>query len=117
MARLILVRRSFPLVLALAACRGDGRAADRESVHPSSAPVQSELAAGPASAGSAAPNAGSAAPAAPAPPPVGDDKLVVVPKDIADNIALQEIASGLKRPVALVAAPGDARHRLFIIEQ
>jgi glucose/arabinose dehydrogenase len=102
--------------LVLAACRGDGRAADRDSVHPvqsPSAPVQPVPAAG---SGSAA-QAGSAAPTAPGQPPPGDDKLVAAPKDIADTIALEEIARGLKRPVALVAAPGDPRRRLFIVEQ
>lgn len=69
---------------------------------PAPAPVQSVPAAGSASA---------------APRPAGDDKLVAAPKNIADTIALEEVARGLKRPVALVAAPGDARRRLFIIEQ
>lgn len=59
----------------------------------------------------------------PAPPtvakdaPAGSAALVAVPKDIADKVALVEVAKGLSRPVALVVAPGDARKRWFVIEQ
>ncbi|MCW5802744.1 MAG: PQQ-dependent sugar dehydrogenase [Deltaproteobacteria bacterium] len=49
--------------------------------------------------------------------PAGNDKLVPVPKEIAAGVQLVEVATGLSRPVALVAAPGDARKRLFIVEQ
>jgi glucose/arabinose dehydrogenase len=100
-----------------AGCRGDGRSPDRQSVHPvqqGSQAVQS---------GSAQTAAGSADPAAapivtqPAVPPPGDAKLVAAPSEVAGKIALKEIARGLKRPVLLVAAPGDARRRLFVIEQ
>lgn len=56
-------------------------------------------------------------PAAPEPPPPGDDKLVAPPKDVADQVALKEVARGLKRPVLLVVAPNDDRRRFFIVEQ
>ncbi len=50
-------------------------------------------------------------------PPPGTDALVPVPPAIAAKVALREVVRGLARPVALVAAPGDARHRLFVLEQ
>lgn len=52
----------------------------------------------------------------PAPPP-GSDALVPVPAAIAKQVALREVAHGLARPVLVVAAPGDARRRLFVVEQ
>jgi glucose/arabinose dehydrogenase len=117
MSRLSFVRWSFALVVVVAACRGDGRSPDRQSVHPvqqGSATVQEGGAqTGSAPAGSAQANAT----AEPATPPPGDAKLVAAPPDIAATIAVKEIARGLKRPVLLVAAPGDARKRLFIVEQ
>jgi len=58
---------------------------------------------------------GSAAPA-PGPPP-GTDRLVPVPADVAAHVALREVASGFARPVAVVAAAGDVRKRLFVVEQ
>jgi glucose/arabinose dehydrogenase len=113
MSRLFFVRWSFVVVVILAACRGDGRARDGQSVHPvqpGSASVQQEQ------GGSGQTPAGGAQ-AGPAEPPPGDAKLVAVPADIAGKVAVKEIAHGLKRPVLLVAAPGDARRRLFILEQ
>ncbi len=53
--------------------------------------------------------------ATPAPP--GDAALVPVPPAIANGVALEEVAHGLARPVLVVAAPGDPRRRLFILEQ
>jgi len=53
----------------------------------------------------------------PAAPPPGSDALVPVPAAIASKVALREVVRGLARPVALVAAPGDARRRLFVVEQ
>jgi glucose/arabinose dehydrogenase len=47
-------------------------------------------------------------------------ELVPVPADVASKVALREVAHGLARPVALVAAPpsaSDARRRLFVVEQ
>lgn len=49
--------------------------------------------------------------------PAGTDKVVRVPADIAAKVEIRDVVRGLRRPVALVAAPGDARRRLFIIEQ
>lgn len=60
----------------------------------------------------AAPDAG-----APAGPPPGTDKLVRVPADIAAKVELREVVRGLSRPVLLTIAPGDARKRMFIVEQ
>jgi glucose/arabinose dehydrogenase len=51
------------------------------------------------------------------PPQQPGAKLMRVPADIAAKVELREVAKGLARPVALVAAPGDARKRLFIVEQ
>ncbi len=48
------------------------------------------------------------------PPP--SEALSPPPSDAA-AVQLVSIASGLERPVALVAAPGDPRKRLFIVEQ
>jgi glucose/arabinose dehydrogenase len=50
----------------------------------------------------------------PLPPP--SEALSAPPADVA-NVKLVPVATGLERPVALVAAPGDARKRLFIVEQ
>jgi len=50
-------------------------------------------------------------------PPPGTDKLGKVPADLAGKLELREVVRGLARPVALVVAPGDARKRLFILEQ
>ncbi len=92
-------------------CRGDGRSADRGS-----APVVE----GPG----AAPVAPPPPPVVPAPgappaagPPPGTDALVAVPADIAAKVELQQVVTGLKRPVLLVVAPEDARKRWFILEQ
>ena len=49
--------------------------------------------------------------------PPGDDKLRAVPADIAAKVELREVVHGLARPVLLVVAPGDARKRMFIVEQ
>ena len=58
------------------------------------------------------------APAAPAGPiPAGTDAVGFVPPAIAKKVAMVEIARDLKRPVAAVVAPGDARKRLFVLEQ
>lgn len=93
-------------LLIATACRGEGRAPDRTQ-HPGSgsavvtAPPVDE-----------APVANTTEP-----PPPGTDKLEPVPKDIASKVTLKEVASGLRRPVLLVVAPGDTRGRLFIVEQ
>lgn len=82
-----------------AGCRGDGRSPDRGSPPPAT-PT-------PASPGASAP-AGS---------PPGTDALVAVPAEIAAKVELQEVVTGLKRPVLFVVAPGDPRKRWFILEQ
>jgi glucose/arabinose dehydrogenase len=56
-------------------------------------------------------------PGPPAAPPPGDDQVGVVPADVASKIKLEEVVSGLKRPVLLIGAPNDSRRRLFILEQ
>lgn len=52
-----------------------------------------------------------------APPPPGSAELVAVPADVVSKIRLVEVARGFGRPVALVVAPGDARKRMFVVEQ
>src|SRR5438105_2394135 len=88
------LRRWFAFAV-LVACRKDGPPQDR--VKPAPPPVVT---------------VGDAAPALP-----GDPKLVKVPEDIAGKLELALVVKGLARPVQLVAAPGDARKRLFIVEQ
>lgn len=56
-----------------------------------------------------------AAPAPPLPPP--SEALSPPPDELARAVWLEPVVSGLARPVALVAAPGDPRRRLFIVEQ
>jgi len=56
-------------------------------------------------------------PTEPSWPPRGNDKVVAVPADVVAKVELREVIRGLARPVALVAAPGDPRKRLFIVEQ
>ncbi len=107
------MRLCVALVVLTTACRGDGRSPDRQSVHPvQQAPAPVHSGSGRGSADGATPAA-----AAPAPAPAGDDKLVPVPADVARTVKLERFATGLKRPVLLVAAPNDARRRLFVLEQ
>jgi glucose/arabinose dehydrogenase len=40
-----------------------------------------------------------------------------VPPEIAAKVTLKSVAKGFKRPVLVVAAPGDPRKRLFVVEQ
>ena len=49
------------------------------------------------------------------PPP--SETLGAPPLALAASLRLATVASGLERPVALIAAPGDPRRRLFIVEQ
>lgn len=90
----------------LLGCRGDGRSPEKTVPPPAEAALPARSASAP----------GSAAPIAVGPPP-GDDVVVPVPKDIAANVKLELVASGLDRPVLAVVAPGDARKRLFVLEQ
>jgi len=89
------------IALVLGACRAEGHHGRAAEPPPSSR-----------TAGSAV-----APPATPPGPPPGDDRLVRVPDAIASKIELREIVHGLSRPVLLVVAPGDARKRLFVVEQ
>ena len=65
----------------------------------------------------ATPAVTAAPPAVPAAPPPGDAKLVAVPAEVASKVGLKRVADGLRRPVLLTVAPGDARRRWFIVEQ
>jgi glucose/arabinose dehydrogenase len=107
MARLSIVKPVLAMLLIATACRGDGRAPGRGS---DPKPTQLDP------VGSAAGSAETAGSAAQTPPP-GTDELVAPPTEVAAKVELKEIARGLKRPVLLVSAPGDARRRLFIVEQ
>jgi glucose/arabinose dehydrogenase len=49
--------------------------------------------------------------------PAGSDRLVSVPAEVARKVKLEQVARGLARPVLVVVAPGDARKRLFVLEQ
>jgi glucose/arabinose dehydrogenase len=94
------------LIAALAACT---KSPERTQ------PVQRDVRPGaPAADG---PPAAAPEPSEPNGPPPGSEQLVRVPVDIADQLELREVAHGLARPVALVAAPDDPRRRLFIVEQ
>ena len=97
--------RVLILIAVLAGCRGDGRSAERVVGPPTlEGPAVQPRPADPAP------------PAAPGPPP-GTDALVPVPAEIAAKVELEEVVTGLARPVLLVVAPGDARKRMFILEQ
>jgi glucose/arabinose dehydrogenase len=104
------VRFPIVFVMVLAACR---REPDRAVSHIPAGPAGESPPAKVPAPGSGAPGA----PKATAVTPPGDDKLVPVPPDVVGAIKLEEVVRGLARPVALVAAPDDARKRLFIIEQ
>src|SRR6185295_3878209 len=59
-------------------------------------------------------------PADPAPEPAlppPSEELSAPPADIAEHVRLETVATGFDRPGALVVAPGDARRRLFVVEQ
>jgi len=90
-----------------AGCRRDGQAPDRGSPVP----------VGEKPAAQAPDPAPAVRPPAPAGAPAGTDALVPVPAEIAAKVKLEEVVSGLARPVLLVVAPGDARKRMFILEQ
>src|SRR6185436_7488008 len=73
-------------------------------------------AAGTGSAGASGSRGPAVAPARTGPPP-GTDRLVSVPAEIAAKVELREVVHGLDRPLLLTFAPGDARRRLFVVEQ
>src|SRR5690242_13574826 len=102
------------MALLLAACRGEGRSPDRaQRVGSSPAPAASAPGAAPAAEAAPAPPA----PPGPPGPPPGTDKLVAVPSEVVGQVALREVVHGLARPVLVTVAPGDPRHRLFVVEQ
>ena len=90
--------RQWIVCLALLACRRETDRAQTQLARPDPAPRVV-----PSPAGSAA--------------PPGSDKLGPVPAEIASKIELREVVRGLERPVAFVAAPGDPRKRMFVVEQ
>jgi glucose/arabinose dehydrogenase len=94
------------LASCMAGCKDKGGAGERPSV-PAPAAVDSRPTAPGAPAGTAPAD----------PPPAGTDELAPVPADVVAHVALVEVIHGLKRPVAAVAAPGDSRKRLFVVEQ
>jgi glucose/arabinose dehydrogenase len=101
----------YPVVFVVA-CKGEpDRAISHVPTH--EAPVVGEPAA-PGAALEVTPV--DSRPAAIRPPP-GTSQLAKVPAAIAAKVELREVVRGLARPVALVAAPGDPRRRLFIVEQ
>lgn len=117
--------------MAAMACRGDGRSPDRVPPAPDPAHAVAgsstgsagvgSLGAGSAGVGSAGAGSAVVAPAgerAPsAAPPPGSAALVPVPAELAAKIELRPFVRGLSRPVLLTFAPGDARRRLFVLEQ
>ena len=106
--------RNLIALVVVTACRKDAPVADRaQPVAPEAAPAATPVDASRDPAGAA----GHAAVDAAAVAPVGDAKLVPVPAELASKVALVEVARGLARPVAIVAAPGDTRKRLFVVEQ
>jgi glucose/arabinose dehydrogenase len=50
-------------------------------------------------------------------PPAWPEAPIPVPPEIVGKIELREVAHGLQRPVLVTFAPGDARNRLFVVEQ
>jgi len=44
-------------------------------------------------------------------------ELFAVPPEVAAKVKLLEVAHGFDRPVLVVSAPGDPKHRLFVVEQ
>ena len=93
----------------LAACRGDGHRAGPGSGTALAPPVLVS----PTAPVPPGPRADPTAPGAPA----GSDALVPLPAAVAAGMRLVPVLTNVARPVALVAAPGDPRRRLFIVEQ
>ena len=110
--------------LALVACKRPapaGNGAPADSVAGQGPPTGPGSGSGTGPAEPAVPPTGPGGPAGPPtapdpalPPP--SEALSPPPPEVA-NVRLAPVASGLQRPVAIVAAPGDPRRRLFIVEQ
>src|SRR5690606_19047007 len=117
------VKLALAVVFAAIGCRGDGRAPDRTVPPPGPEASPATTASGTVAGASGAQVADAGALSAgsagqgPAGPPPGTDKLVAVPPAVAATVKLEPVVRGLKRPVLLTHAPGDARRRLFIVEQ
>jgi len=88
------ISRVAALLLVIAACRGEQKKAPDRPPPPVAAARDAAVLAAPGSAA-----------------------LVPVPVGVASAVKLVKVVDGLDRPVAIVAAPGDARRRLFIVEQ
>jgi len=100
------VRFGAMWIAMLASCRGDGRSPERTPLVPrEAAPIVSGL-----------PDA-SATPRAEVHAPPGDAEVGAVPAAIGAKVKLEVVARGLERPVLAVVAPGDARRRMFVLEQ
>lgn len=92
------------------ACRNDGRSLPGTTPPPPAPATAPPLAA--AAPTASAPAATETAP----PPPPGDDALRQVPTELASSLRLTKLASGLRRPVLAIAAPGEPG-RLYVVEQ
>jgi glucose/arabinose dehydrogenase len=109
-------RRVTPVVLlGLVACQN--RAKAPSDAPPPSIPAADPMARAADAAPGAAPGGDPAAPAgATGQVPRAPDPTAV-PAALAAKVELQVVARKLKRPVLLIAAPGDTSGRLFIVEQ
>ena len=87
--------------LVLVGCRGDGRAVDLGSGSPPPPPPSSS---------SPPPDATSVA-------TTRSDAVGPVPPALARSVQLVRIANTFDRPVLALVAPGDARKRMFVLEQ
>jgi glucose/arabinose dehydrogenase len=103
--------RNAVVLFVLVACRREAPDRGVSHVPPGADPTPVVVAPTGSGAGMGAPEP------KPAGPPPGTDKLGPVPADVVAKVKLEEVVRGLARPVLLVAAPDDARKRLFILEQ
>jgi glucose/arabinose dehydrogenase len=62
-------------------------------------------------------DSGNTAPTPTAVPVPASSTLEKVPREISSKVKLKKLAGRLSRPVLVVAAPGDTRQRLFVVEQ
>jgi glucose/arabinose dehydrogenase len=100
------------LVVLVVACRGEGGAP-----RPTPGPVRAAAPDAEVGGDSSRPSALPVAPGPrPASPPPGSATLAPVPAALAAKLKLTKVMVGLRRPVLVVAAPGD-RERLYVVEQ
>jgi len=102
--RLVPVLLAVPL--ALAACKRSPSPDPRAGAEPAPAPAPSTPSPAPPADDPAAADLGPPSEAVGAPP-----------AELSARLRLETVVSGLDRPVALVAVPGDARRRLWVVEQ